>query len=163
MSIHVHQLLVWYMTNKHAAGCVGLFKGPETEALKRRGSFSCPGVRLCQPRRQHSLAWVRSALSNMWWHTHVRAHQSTHARTRRHTEYMRMQIYTWLLLCCHHVEMAWHIFLIGEMRWDEMRWMRCWWIQIKHCIYRLAITVVYVSALALKCAIKSFVFFLLAL
>lgn len=120
MSIHVHQLLVWYMTNKHAAGCVGLFKGPETEALKRRGSFSCPGVRLCQPRRQHSLAWVRSALSNMWWHTHIRAHQSTHARTRRHTEYMRMQIYTWLLLCCHHVEMAWHIFLIGEMRWDEM-------------------------------------------
>lgn len=65
MSICVHQPLVWYMTNKHAAGYVGLFKGPEMEALERRGSFSCPGVTLCQPRRQRSLAWVRSVLSNV--------------------------------------------------------------------------------------------------
>lgn len=83
MSIRVHQPLVWYMTNKHAAGYVGLFKGPEMEALERRGSFSCPGVTPCQPRWQHSLAWVRSALSNKWWYTRAYTSKRTHAGTHR--------------------------------------------------------------------------------
>ncbi len=87
MSICVHQPLVWYMTNKHAAGYGGLFKGPEMEALERRGSFSCPGVTLCQPRWQHSLAWVRSALSNMWWYTHVHTHPNAHTQGT-HTMYV---------------------------------------------------------------------------
>lgn len=86
MSIHVHQLLVWYMTNKHAAGYAGLFKGPEMEALERRGSFSCPGVTLCQPCRRCSLAWVRSALSDMTAHTCACTSKCTHLQ--RHTECM---------------------------------------------------------------------------
>lgn len=118
MSICVHQQLVWYMTNKHAAGYVGLFKGPEMEALETRGSFSCPGVSLCQRRRQRSLAWVRSALSNMWWHTRVHCtSRCTHTPTWTHRMYVNTCKCTHLLLCCHHVEKAWYICLC----------MRHWW------------------------------------
>lgn len=114
MSIRVHQPLVWYMTNKHAAGYVGLFKGPEMEALERRGSFSCPGVTPCQPRWQHSLAWVRSALSNMWWCTHVYAHTNTDTQRPR----IYVQIHSLLLLCCHHVDKSWYICLCKQ-HWDS--------------------------------------------
>lgn len=114
MSIRVHQPLAWYMTNKHAAGYVGLFKGSEMEALERRGSFSCPGVTPCQPRWQHSLAWVKSVLSNMWWYTHVQSQAHTQGDTQNVPE--RMQIKSHLLLCCHHVAKAWHICVWATVR-----------------------------------------------
>lgn len=113
MSIHVHQPLVWYMTNKHAAGYVALFKGSEMEALERRGSFSCPGVTLCQPRWQHSLAWVRSALSNMWWYTHVQTQTSTHTGDTRDVLEC-MLIHSPLSLCCHHVVKTWYTGVIKQ-------------------------------------------------
>lgn len=39
MSIRVRQPLVWYMTNKHAAGSAGLFKGSEMDASGEKRVF----------------------------------------------------------------------------------------------------------------------------
>ena len=55
----------------------GLFKGPEVEAMVRRGSFSCPGV--IYPCHQNLLA------SNIWRCTYVHSATNKH----KHTEYVQ--------------------------------------------------------------------------
>lgn len=85
------------MTNKHAAGDAGLFKGSEIEALERKGVFF---LSYCQSASAALAAFI--SMGQISAVTRVRAHRNAH----KHAGTRRTHVDARVSLCCHHVDEA---------------------------------------------------------